>query len=107
MPIDQMEVTITRPLEQAVNSVPGLEDVRSITSRGSAEIDLSFDWSVDMVQTLQLVNSAISQHPEHAAVDGARSKRTGWTSRASRFWATASRRTKFRRRSCGNWRRTT
>src|SRR4051812_108002 len=31
MPIDQMEVTITRPIEQTVNSVPGLEDVRSIT----------------------------------------------------------------------------
>src|ERR1700722_17700462 len=61
MPIEQMEVTITRPLENAVNSVPGLEDVRSTTSRGSAEIDLSFNWSVDMVITLQLVNSAISQ----------------------------------------------
>src|SRR5712672_1718753 len=54
MPINQMEVTVTRPLENAVNSVPGLEDVRSITSRGTAEIDLFFDWTVDMVQTLQL-----------------------------------------------------
>ena len=34
-PIEQMEVTITRPLEDAVRSVPGLEDVRSVTSRGS------------------------------------------------------------------------
>ena len=34
MPIDQMMVTITRPLEEAVNSVPGLQEVRSITSRG-------------------------------------------------------------------------
>src|SRR5258707_11753866 len=31
MPIDQMLVTITRPLEEAVNSVPGLTSVRSIT----------------------------------------------------------------------------
>ena len=61
MPIDQMEVTITRPLENAVNSVPGLEDVRSITSRGSAEVDLSFSWDVDMVLTLQQVNSAIAR----------------------------------------------
>ena len=61
MPINQMEVTITRPLENAVNSVPGLEDVRSVTSRGSAEVDLSFNWSVDMVQTLQQVNSAIAR----------------------------------------------
>jgi len=61
MPIDQMTVTITRPLEEAVNSVPGLQNVRSITSRGSAEIDLFFDWNVDMFQTLQYVNAALSR----------------------------------------------
>src|SRR5438552_9604030 len=61
MPIDQMMVTITRPVEEAVNSVPGLQQVRSITSRGSAEIDLFFDWNVDMFQTLQYVNAAISR----------------------------------------------
>src|SRR4051812_26339239 len=52
MPIEQMEVSITRPIEQAVNSVPGLEDVRSVTSRGSAEVDLFFNWTVDMLETL-------------------------------------------------------
>ena len=61
MPIDQMMVTITRPVEEAVNSVPGLLTVRSITSRGSAEIDLFFNWNVDMFQTLQYVNAAISR----------------------------------------------
>ena len=61
MPIDQMMVTITRPLEEAVNSVPGLLTVRSITSRGSAEVDLYFRWDVDMFQTLQYVNAAISR----------------------------------------------
>ncbi len=61
MPIDQMMVTITRPIEESVNSVPGLQDVRSITSRGSAEIDLFFDWHVNMVQTLQLVDAALSR----------------------------------------------
>jgi CzcA family heavy metal efflux pump len=61
MPIDQMMVTITRPLEEAVNSVPGLQDVRSITSRGSAEIDLFFNWNVDMFQTLQYVNAALAR----------------------------------------------
>ncbi len=60
MPIDQMMVTITRPIEESVNSVPGLQQVRSITSRGSAEIDLFFDWHEDMVTTLQLVESALS-----------------------------------------------
>src|SRR5437588_6149247 len=61
MPIDQMMVTVTRPIEEAVNSVPGLSEVRSITSRGSAEIDLFFNWGVDMFQTLQYVNAAISR----------------------------------------------
>jgi multidrug efflux pump subunit AcrB len=61
MPIEQMMVTITRPLEEAVNSVPGLLTVRSVTSRGSAEVDLYFRWDVDMFQTLQYVNAAISR----------------------------------------------
>jgi len=60
MPVEQMEVTITRPIEEAVNSVPGLETVRSTTSRGSAEVSLFFDWNVDMVTELQLVDAAIS-----------------------------------------------
>ena len=61
MPIEQMEVTITRPIEQAVNMVPGLESVRSITSRGSAEIDLFFGWNADMILTLQMVDAAVSR----------------------------------------------
>ncbi|MHB1023843.1 MAG: efflux RND transporter permease subunit, partial [Acidobacteriaceae bacterium] len=60
MPVEQMEVTITRPVEDAVNAVPGLETVRSITSRGSAEVSLFFNWNVDMFQTLQYVNAAVS-----------------------------------------------
>jgi multidrug efflux pump subunit AcrB len=60
-PIEQMEVSITRPIEEAVRTVPGLEDVRSVTSRGSAEIDLFFNWTVDMLETLQLVDAAVSR----------------------------------------------
>ncbi len=61
MPIEQMQVTVTRPIEEAMNSIPGLESVRSITSRGSAEVDLFFNWRVDMVQTLQFVDAALSR----------------------------------------------
>src|SRR5260370_480251 len=53
MPIDQMLVTITRPLEEAVNSAPGLQKVQSITSRGTAAADLFFNWSSYMSLTLQ------------------------------------------------------
>jgi CzcA family heavy metal efflux pump len=60
MPIEQMEVSITRPIEAAVRTVPNIENVRSITSRGSAEVDLYFGWGVDMLQTLQLVDGAVA-----------------------------------------------
>ncbi|MEO6803373.1 MAG: efflux RND transporter permease subunit [Granulicella sp.] len=60
MPIDQMLVSVTRPVEIAVSSVQGLNDVRALTSRGTAEIDLFFDWNVDMFQTLQRVDSALA-----------------------------------------------
>jgi CzcA family heavy metal efflux pump len=60
-PIDQMLVTVTKPLEDAVNTVPGLDHLWSITSRGTAEIDLFFNWDVDMYRTLELVNAALSR----------------------------------------------
>ncbi len=76
MPIDQMMVTITRPIEDAVNSVPGLQQVRSITSRGSAEVDLFFDWHENMVTTLQLVDAALgnvrTQLPSTAVIQSHR-----------------------------------
>jgi multidrug efflux pump subunit AcrB len=61
MPIDQMLVTITRPLEESVNSVPGLQKVTSVTSRGSAEVDLYFDWKSDMILTLQRVDAVVAR----------------------------------------------
>jgi CzcA family heavy metal efflux pump len=61
MPVEQMEVTITRPIESAVNSVPGLQTVRSTTSRGSAEVSLFFEWNENMILQLQLVDAALSK----------------------------------------------
>ena len=61
MPIDQMLVTITRPLEEAVNSVPGLQKVVSTTSRGSAEVNLFFGWDSDMILTLQRVDAVVAR----------------------------------------------
>ncbi|MGB2628055.1 MAG: efflux RND transporter permease subunit [Candidatus Acidiferrum sp.] len=61
MPIDQMLVMITKPIEEAVNSVPGLTKVYSTTSRGSAEVDLFFDWSSDMILTLQRVDAVVAR----------------------------------------------
>src|SRR5579862_9786001 len=56
-----MLVTVTRPIEEAVNSVQGVEKVQSITSRGQVEIDLFFSWKVDMYRTLELVIAALAR----------------------------------------------
>ena len=60
-PIDQMLVTVTRPIEEAVNTVPGLDHIWSVTSRGTAEVDLFFNWKSDMYRTLELVNAALAR----------------------------------------------
>ncbi len=61
MPVEQMEVTVTRPVEDAMNAVPGLQTVRSTTSRGTAEVSLFFAWNTDMAQALQLVNAELGK----------------------------------------------
>ena len=60
-PADQMMIAITRPVEQAVRSVPGVVSLRSTTSRGSAELSINFDWGGDMVAAMLQVESAINQ----------------------------------------------
>lgn len=60
-PIDQMLVTVTKPIEEAVRGVQGVQKVKSITSRGSAEVDLFFSWGIDMFRTLELVNAAVAR----------------------------------------------
>ena len=67
MPIDQMLVTITRPIEEAVNSVPGLQQVRSITSRGQAEVDLFLFMECRYGANLATGGCGISNRPGNLA----------------------------------------
>ena len=60
-PASQMAVQVTAPVEQAVHRVPHVVDVRSTTSRGSAEVDVAFDWGTDMAAALLEVSQAVGQ----------------------------------------------
>lgn len=60
-PASQTLVSVTRPIEEAMNGVPGIARIKSKTARGSSEISLYFDWGVDVVQVLQLVQARLSQ----------------------------------------------
>src|SRR5476649_1037071 len=61
MPADEMMATITRPIEESMKDIPGAVNVRSATGRGSAEVNVFFTWSVDMVQSELYVLSRLSQ----------------------------------------------
>ncbi|OYV40654.1 MAG: transporter, partial [Acidocella sp. 20-61-6] len=60
-PAVQMVQQVTQPIEQAVRAVPGVVDVNSTTSRGSAEILVDFSWGTDMNVGTGAVNAAIAQ----------------------------------------------
>ena len=60
-PASQTLVSVTRPVEEAMNGIPGITRIKSKTARGSAEINLYFDWSGNIIQELQLVQARMSQ----------------------------------------------
>jgi CzcA family heavy metal efflux pump len=60
-PVDVQMLTVTRPIEEAVRAVPGITNVRSVTSRGGSEISVLFRWDVDIMHALHLVQGRIAQ----------------------------------------------
>jgi multidrug efflux pump subunit AcrB len=60
-PAEQTTLSLTRPVEEAIRSVPGVREVRSATSRGAAQISVDFGWGRDMIATTLLVDAAIAQ----------------------------------------------
>jgi len=60
-PAEQMEVEVTMPAEEAIRRVPGVQNVRSTTSRGSAEISVNFAWGTDMALAASQVSQAAAQ----------------------------------------------
>jgi len=61
VPAPQMLVSVTRPIEEAMNGIPGIVRIKSTTARGATDVSLFFDWNVDILQSLQLVQSRLSQ----------------------------------------------
>src|SRR5213082_230622 len=60
-PASQTLASVTRPIEEAMNGVPGIARIKSKTARGSSEISLYCDWRGNVLQELQLVHARVSQ----------------------------------------------
>ncbi len=61
MPADEMMATVTRPMEEAMKDIPGVVQVRSATGRGSAEVNVFFNWQVNMVESELYVLNRVAQ----------------------------------------------
>ncbi len=59
-PLKEMEMEIAKPIEEAMMMVEGVRTVRTSISRGSAEINIDFQWNQDMFRAYQLVQAAVS-----------------------------------------------
>lgn len=60
-PVERMVVEVTRPLEQALRTVPDVIGMRSTSSRGSAEVSVNFGWGNDMVAAQLQIESAVNR----------------------------------------------
>ncbi len=59
--LETTELNITRPLEEALKTVPGVLETRSVTERGTATIDIYLKWGTDLNQAWQYIQSRIDQ----------------------------------------------
>ena len=61
VPAPQVLVSVTRPIEEAMNGIPGVVRIRSTTQRGGCDVSLFFDWKVDITESLQMVQERLAQ----------------------------------------------
>ena len=57
---ERMAIEVTTPMEAALRALPGVQGLRSNTSRGSAEVSVDFGWGRDMDIALLDVQTAVS-----------------------------------------------
>ena len=60
-PAERMVVEITRPVEEELRSIPGVRGVQSVTSRGSAQVLLTFDWGDNITQDMLAAEAAVNK----------------------------------------------
>src|SRR5215207_5699652 len=57
----EMEELVTRPLEQQLSAVQGLEQMNSTSSEGNANIQMNFVWGTDLSEALDDIRTRIDR----------------------------------------------
>ena len=67
---EEIETLITRPIEQAVSSIEGVDELYAVSAEGLSRVSLQFDWGTNLEVALDDVRVAIdrvrSRLPEDA-----------------------------------------
>jgi len=56
-PLKDMEMLVTKPLEDGLHSISGIKTIKSETFQGSSKLQLTFNWGTDLNQAYQSVLS--------------------------------------------------
>lgn len=72
---EDMETLVTRPIEESVGSVSGIQRVRSLSSQGSSVVRLNFNWGIDLFyaetevrKQLDMIRRSLPQDAEQPIV---------------------------------------
>jgi HAE1 family hydrophobic/amphiphilic exporter-1 len=58
---EEMEELITRPIEEALAAVPGVEEISSTSSEGSSSVRISFAWGTDLEEASNDVRDRVDR----------------------------------------------
>ncbi|MBF0547242.1 MAG: efflux RND transporter permease subunit [Candidatus Riflebacteria bacterium] len=60
-PIRQMLFQVTKPAEESLKTIQGVEKIVSSTSVGNSDINMNFNWRMDPYLAYQLVNARVAE----------------------------------------------
>lgn len=59
--LQETEIRVTRPIEEALKGVPNVTEIRSATERGTSTIDIYLNWEANLNQAFQYIQSQINE----------------------------------------------
>ncbi len=89
--LEDTDLKVTRPLENVLKTIPGVTSVRSATERGASTIDVYFNWGTGMDESLQYVQTKISEvrgeMPQNASIQAIKMSTSAYPFSEYGFWS--------------------
>jgi cobalt-zinc-cadmium resistance protein CzcA len=101
---EEIELMITRPLEAAMNGLPGVRRVRSQTSQGLSSVIVEFEIDTDFWRARQFVTERMAQVAAQLPPGTEPPTLGSATTRMAEVYEYAVEGSLSRRRNCANWR---